>query len=444
MKNEVAKQDDPKKQALSLAVEQAITAGNLALLNAEQRLFYYNKVCESMGLNPLTRPFDFITLNGKLVMYAKKDATDQLRKIHGVSITKIEEKTTDGLFMVTAYAKDKHGKEDSDVGAVPVPQNATDRANALLKCVTKAKRRVTLSICGLGVNDESEYDTVPEAQAQILAANAKVVSEEKTAALQRKLGSSTPQDQEPVLASDPSSQDGHYEKSAPAPRAPERPHAAKQPTKEPEVLPAAEKPSQEASAKPKRQARGAIKQEELPPIPEADALGKIKVPTGMWGGGLILDDLSDDVLVRLRDFCAKGLKGADAKTSWFAECVKKYAAQFDNLPEVDQSEPAEVPPPPPPVPAAAQENYAGEYFERPSWFTEPMHKAFDGLVNANDEAELKQAWLDLQKSAKDPVGINLPGMVDAGQQERAAEFNKKALALKDRQKTALSARVAAK
>ena len=32
-----------------------------------------------------TRPFEFITLNGKLTMYARKDATDQLRKLNAVT-----------------------------------------------------------------------------------------------------------------------------------------------------------------------------------------------------------------------------------------------------------------------------------------------------------------------------------------------------------------------
>ncbi len=38
------------------------------------------------------------------------------------------------------------------------------RANAIMKCVTKAKRRVTLSICGLGMLDETEVDSIPTAQ----------------------------------------------------------------------------------------------------------------------------------------------------------------------------------------------------------------------------------------------------------------------------------------
>ena len=36
-------------------------------------------------------------------------------------------------------------------------------ANALMKASTKAKRRATLSICGLGVLDESEIETIPGA-----------------------------------------------------------------------------------------------------------------------------------------------------------------------------------------------------------------------------------------------------------------------------------------
>jgi hypothetical protein len=36
-------------------------------------------------------------------------------------------------------------------------------ANAIKRAVTQAKRRVTLSICGLGMLDETEVDSVPEA-----------------------------------------------------------------------------------------------------------------------------------------------------------------------------------------------------------------------------------------------------------------------------------------
>jgi len=38
------------------------------------------------------------------------------------------------------------------------------KANAIMKAETKAKRRVTLSICGMGWTDESEIDSIPNAR----------------------------------------------------------------------------------------------------------------------------------------------------------------------------------------------------------------------------------------------------------------------------------------
>lgn len=143
-------------------MERVLLAGDLSKLSNSDRLFYYSHVCESVGLNPLTRPFDYIQLNGKLTLYAKRDATDQLRKIHGVSIAISGRQTIEGVHIVTARAKDKTGREDESTGAVTIASLKGDAlANALMKAETKAKRRVTLSICGLGLLDETEIETIP-------------------------------------------------------------------------------------------------------------------------------------------------------------------------------------------------------------------------------------------------------------------------------------------
>jgi hypothetical protein len=68
-------------------MEQVVVNGDLASLSPQQRVTYYMRVCESLGLNPLTKPFDYIRLNGKLTLYTRKDATDQLRKLNNVSIS---------------------------------------------------------------------------------------------------------------------------------------------------------------------------------------------------------------------------------------------------------------------------------------------------------------------------------------------------------------------
>lgn len=138
-------------------LEQVVVQGNLAALTENERIGYYARVCESLGLNPLTRPFEYITLNNKLTLYARKDATDQLRDLHGVTITALERERTEDLQIVTAHATDRHGRTDSSIGAVSIKGLSGEAlANALMKAETKAKRRVTLSIVGLGWMDEIE------------------------------------------------------------------------------------------------------------------------------------------------------------------------------------------------------------------------------------------------------------------------------------------------
>jgi hypothetical protein len=104
-----------------------------------------------------------------------------------VSIYKLEQRSGD-LYIVRAYARTPDGREDVDEGLRPllkeegewktssnnkkyfqgngtfVPLKGEDLVNARLKAVTKAKRRVTLSICGLGFLDETEVDSIRQAR----------------------------------------------------------------------------------------------------------------------------------------------------------------------------------------------------------------------------------------------------------------------------------------
>lgn len=141
---------------------EVLVSGNLSVLTPPERVDYYNRVCDSLGLNPLTKPFEFITLNGKLTLYATKACTDQLRQIHGVSISEPSVSRVDDLYSVAVTATDKTGRMDSDMGVVAIGNlKGENLANAMLKAVTKAKRRVTLSICGLGMLDELEIEDIP-------------------------------------------------------------------------------------------------------------------------------------------------------------------------------------------------------------------------------------------------------------------------------------------
>ena len=155
---------DQATQDMSKVLEQVIIGGDLKALSPEAKLLYYKGICESLNLNPLTRPFLYITLNGRLTLYAAREATDQLRNLRDVSISIVDAQMHDGVYVVTAQASLPGGRTDTSTGAVPTANlQGENLANALMKAETKSKRRVTLSICGLGMLDETEVGSIPGA-----------------------------------------------------------------------------------------------------------------------------------------------------------------------------------------------------------------------------------------------------------------------------------------
>lgn len=150
---------------LDEAIEQALIGGDLKGLSPGQRVDLYKRVCGSLGLNPLTQPFEYLHLNGKLVLYAKRNCTDQLRATRGVTVQITGRDKHEDVYVVTARATLPNGRADESIGAVPIAQlKGEPLANALMKAETKAKRRVTLSIVGLSFIDESEVDSIPGAR----------------------------------------------------------------------------------------------------------------------------------------------------------------------------------------------------------------------------------------------------------------------------------------
>jgi hypothetical protein len=84
--------------------------------------------------------------------------------LHGISIYMTNREKMGDIYIVTARAKDRTGREDESTGAVALGNLKGDAlANALMKAETKAKRRVTLSVAGLGWLDETELETIPQA-----------------------------------------------------------------------------------------------------------------------------------------------------------------------------------------------------------------------------------------------------------------------------------------
>lgn len=142
---------------------------DLSQLTEEEKRQYYYFVCRKYGLDPFTNPLAFIWFrdSSKLQLYARKNCSDQLRKIHGIDAEIVHRGQIETAVYVEVKVTDKSGRKDTAMGAVPISTedgrklNPVQLAHALMTCETKAKRRATLSLCGLAMMDETEVDTLP-------------------------------------------------------------------------------------------------------------------------------------------------------------------------------------------------------------------------------------------------------------------------------------------
>ncbi len=158
---------------------------DLSTLSDAQRDHYYRATCQRLGLDPDTFPLAFCLMTenkkkdgewvsaSKLVLYAPKAATDQLRALHQISIDPDAVTVDDGNEVVKVIVRGHlpDGRQDTEIGAASlitydgVPLQGTARANAYMRAFTKAKRRLTLSLVGSGLLDESEVEDTPGALA---------------------------------------------------------------------------------------------------------------------------------------------------------------------------------------------------------------------------------------------------------------------------------------
>ena len=170
------------------ALNRALMAGDLAKLSPADRTQYYLALCQSTGLNPLTRPFIVLKApDGSMQWYPTVGCAEQLRKRDRVS-TRIlnREMGLDGLYIVTVEASTPDGRSEQSQGIVAlaeprmtwrknaegkqyqtedktssgdpilVPLHGKARENAMMRAESKAKRRATFAICGLGLPGAEE------------------------------------------------------------------------------------------------------------------------------------------------------------------------------------------------------------------------------------------------------------------------------------------------
>lgn len=133
-------------------VEKALMVGDFSKMDAQTRVSYYLAVCQSAGLNPMTRPFiPMKTQSGEVVLYATRECAEQLRAKHRVSLRIVSREKFDGLYCVTVEGKLPDGRSEEAQGIVEIASlKGQALGNSLMRCESKAKRRVTLALCGLG------------------------------------------------------------------------------------------------------------------------------------------------------------------------------------------------------------------------------------------------------------------------------------------------------
>jgi hypothetical protein len=150
---------DPKIQ------ESIVLRGDLSGLNEAQKKEYYLFRCKQVGLDAAAKPFDLLKLNGKEILYANAGATQQLCSIHRLSTQITHRERIDDIYIVSVRVTAADGRVSENQGAVSVGAARGDAlANAILKATTKAIRRAVLAHCGLGMMDETEVETIPEAR----------------------------------------------------------------------------------------------------------------------------------------------------------------------------------------------------------------------------------------------------------------------------------------
>jgi hypothetical protein len=174
MSDEIVKQEEspPVPTMTEEAFNQIAQAGDFSRLSTTERSIFLWKFAEQMGVNPLTKPFNLIPIDGKLTLYATKGCADQLAMKHKLS-TAIEEEILDEdrqTFTVKVKVSDQSGREDFNIGSVGVAElRGEGMANARMKAYTKAKRRAILSFLGFGFLDELEIESIRGASEEAIA-----------------------------------------------------------------------------------------------------------------------------------------------------------------------------------------------------------------------------------------------------------------------------------
>jgi hypothetical protein len=170
------------QETMTKMVESYVTTGDVSRLSPADRTKLYFGLCEATGLNAATNPILSLKLNGKEIFYFGRGATDQMAAKHRLNREIVEgPELRDIGGKKIVYAKCRATHPNGRVETAVATLLFADASSDYMKCETKAKRRATLAILGLGMLDELEIDAIQEQTRVNLAVSAGNGSKEPAA-----------------------------------------------------------------------------------------------------------------------------------------------------------------------------------------------------------------------------------------------------------------------
>lgn len=177
--NAIAKSDPQPASlpAIPAAAFRAQLHNDWSGVSDEDKIRFASSVCRSLSIPTPLNPFKFIPMKGgKVTFYAGKEAAELLAERNKISV-EVKNKYFDqaqNIYVVECRAQAPdvtyfkngkperivHGRHFDNFAAISMAgKTGDDRANAMMKCMSKAIRRTVFSAVGLSIMDEdvAEY-----------------------------------------------------------------------------------------------------------------------------------------------------------------------------------------------------------------------------------------------------------------------------------------------
>lgn len=157
--------------AMELAVEDLneretqalLVGGDLAVLRPAAQTAYVAYQAKRIGLDPMSQPFLLLAVDGRVILYAKKECAEMLRAKHHVAVEVLRDELTPDTYtvFVRASVPDKDFPsgvrfEDNCASSPILTAKGKALADLKMKTFTKALRRATLAITGCGFSGEDD------------------------------------------------------------------------------------------------------------------------------------------------------------------------------------------------------------------------------------------------------------------------------------------------